>query len=150
MRFWLAVILLAVASPCQAKVKVIDGDSLVVDGREIRLSGIDAPEYFQFCYDAQGLKYECGKRATQALRSLAGADTICETLTVDRYNREVAVCTSQGKNLNLRMVELGWAVAYDRYTHEYDKAQEKARRNKKGIWQGRFMKPELYRALKRK
>lgn len=30
-------------------VKIIDGDSLRVDGEEVRLIGIDAPESKQFC-----------------------------------------------------------------------------------------------------
>ena len=29
--------------------KIIDGDSLIVNGQEIRLLGIDAPEYRQEC-----------------------------------------------------------------------------------------------------
>ena len=150
MRFWLlGILLLGAAVECRAEVKVIDGDSLIVDGREIRLSGIDAPEFFQLCRDRNGKEYECGQAAMRFLVSLAGEDTECNILEKDRYKREVAVCFSRGGEINRRMVESGWAVAYNFYTHDYDDAEALARREKRGIWQGRFMRPELYRALKR-
>lgn len=151
MRIW-GLSLAAAAMWCfsaQAKVKVIDGDSLVVDGTEVRLEGIDAPEYHQECYDEDDKPYSCGDEAYKALLQLAGSDTTCEQTTVDRYRRSVAICTSGGKILNEEMVLQGHAVAYTRYTDIYAKAEQKARKAQKGIWRGRFMKPELYRALMR-
>ncbi len=151
MRFLLLIaVFLFWIKPAEAQIKVVDGDSLFIGKREIRLSGIDAPEYKQECFDANGAAYACGKRALSALKALVKDDLECKTLTTDRYHREVAVCYSGGKNVNRQMVLQGWAVAYDRYTHAYDKAQNKAKRAKRGIWQGRFMKPELYRALMRR
>ncbi len=132
-----------------AKTKIIDGDSLFIDDREIRLSGIDAPEFLQVCYDKNGKEYECGQKAKDMLEALAGKDIKCQVLEVDRYKREVAICFSKGKNINEEMVKSGWAVAYTAYTKDYVKEEAEAKLAKKGIWQGRFMKPELYRALKR-
>ena len=43
-----------VASP---HVRVIDGDTLHVDGKKIRLTGIDAPELHQTCRDAQAREW---------------------------------------------------------------------------------------------
>ena len=43
--------------------KVIDGDSLVVNGKSIRLVGIDAPEGVHWCHDAIGIDYRCGVMA---------------------------------------------------------------------------------------
>jgi len=151
MRFFMFVLwcFLGISDVAAAQIKVVDGDSLFIGKREIRLSGIDAPEYRQECYNAAGDSYPCGKLAFQALKKLVKEDLDCKTVAVDRYKRDVAVCYSAGRNINRRMVAQGWAVAYDRYTHQYDKAQKKAKRLKKGIWQGRFMKPELYRALMR-
>ena len=36
----------------KSKIYVVDGDSIFIGEREIRLSGIDAPEYHQSCFDA--------------------------------------------------------------------------------------------------
>ncbi len=151
MRFLLVIAaLLFFVDAAEAQIKIVDGDSLFIGNREIRLSGIDAPEYKQECFDASDVAYPCGKKALSALKALVKDDLECKTLTTDRYNRDVAVCYSGGKNINRQMVLQGWAVAYDRYTHAYDKAQSKAKKQKRGIWQGRFMKPELYRALMRR
>lgn len=132
-----------------AKVRVIDGDSLFVDNLEIRMSGIDAPEYNQLCKNAYNEDYACGSEAFHALQKLAGQDTKCNKVVIDKYKRQVSVCYSQGINLNKKMVEIGWAVAYKRYTDEYSDAEKLAKRQKLGIWQGRFMKPELFRILKK-
>lgn len=132
---------------CYAQIKVVDGDSFFIGKKEIRLSGIDAPEYFQDCYDANGKKYACGKKAKEALVELIGPDLVCDKLLTDKYKREVAVCYSKGENINKKMVEIGWAVAYKRYTDEYNEAEKLAKKNKKGVWQGRFLKPEFYRIL---
>lgn len=134
----------------EAFVKVIDGDSLVVDNKEIRLSGIDAPEYKQTCFNVENKEYPCGKLATRFLKKLAGDDTKCKFVVKDKYKRYVSVCYSRGVNINEKMVEEGWAVAYKRYTQEYNDAEEQAKKRKKGIWQGRFLKPELYRILNKK
>src|SRR4051794_9155643 len=47
----------------------IDGDSLRVDGRELRLIGIDAPEYRQTCRRA-GQDEPCGLQARDRLAAL--------------------------------------------------------------------------------
>lgn len=76
-------------------------------------------------------------------------DVICKIVAKDRYKRKVAVCYSGGKNLNEEMVKQGWAVAYDRYTDDYVDDEKTAKKAKKGLWQGKFMRPELYRSLHR-
>ena len=45
------------------------------------------------------------------------------------------------------MVADGWAVAYTRYTKDYINAEQEAQKYKRGLWQGRFLKPEYYRIL---
>lgn len=129
--------------------KVIDGDSFFIGKTEIRLEGIDAPEYFQECYDAEDNPYPCGKKAKKALEKLVSSNIRCEKITRDKYRRVVAICHNGKLNINREMVAQGQAVAYKRYTHEFDDAEKSARRLKKGIWQGRFLKPEFYRILKK-
>ncbi len=52
--------------------RVIDGDTLEVAGRRIRLHGIDAPESRQLCRK-DGKPWQCGKDATSALREFSGS-----------------------------------------------------------------------------
>ena len=147
---WFLVFNLFFAINAEAKVKVIDGDSLILNNQEIRLSGIDAPEYKQYCFDAKNQKYPCGILAKKALEHLLDENLTCQTIVVDKYKRLVSVCYAKGHNVNKKMVENGWAIAYKRYTSEYNQAEKKAQKHKRGIWQGRFIRPELYRILNKK
>ena len=134
-----------------AMVKVIDGDSLVLDGVEMRLEGIDAPEYHQDCFDKDGNKYRCGEKADAYMwKMVSGRKVSCEKLETDRYGRQVAICYADGEDLNKAMVAAGWAVAYDRYDKRYVKTEKEARKAGRGIWQGKFMKPEFWRLLNRR
>lgn len=147
---WIIVLVLA-AFPAAAKnrIYVVDGDSIFIGEREIRLSGIDAPEYYQPCFDAGGKEYLCGQKSREVLVSMVNDSLECLETARDRYHRSVSVCTVDGEDINRKMVEQGWAVAYDRYSKAYVAAEREARRAKRGIWAGKFMKPELYRVLKR-
>ena len=54
------------ASASDTTVRVIDGDTIDVDGRRHRLHGIDAPEMHQTCADG----FPAGIEATKYLRQL--------------------------------------------------------------------------------
>ena len=96
MKQWMILLLLCflAVKKSDARVLVIDGDSLFVNEKEFRLQGVDAPEYRQECYDKDGKLYECGVFAYKALQNLAGLDTKCEVIEKDRYKRYVGVCES--------------------------------------------------------
>lgn len=132
--------------------QVIDGDSLRDGVEEIRLHGIDAPEYRQTCHRADGTRYNCGRQAARHLRSLiarSGAALECRIVDTDRYDRAVAVCSAGGRELNLAMVEDGWAVAYTDHALTYLAAERRARGAKRGLWQGWFDPPSQYRERNR-
>lgn len=150
MRFFgLLLIGILFCGSARARVYAADGDSLYVDNLEIRLSGIDAPERDQTCYDANNREYACGQESLAALRLMIGEGLRCEKVITDKYHRQVSVCWMGKININQKMVEKGWAVAYKRYTHEYDQAEQEAKNSHRGIWQGRFLKPEFYRILQK-
>lgn len=131
-----------------ADVYVKDGDSLSLNGREIRLIGIDAPEYRQKCDDVSGKKYDCGEKAKAYLKSLVkGKDVSCRKIAVDIYKRELSKCYAGKIYLNRKMLEAGWAVVYRSKSKKYKEWEKDARENKRGMWQGRFMRPELHRIL---
>ena len=58
--------------------RIVDGDTLELGGRRVRLHWIDAPEAAQPCRDAEGAAWPCGRRATEALARLAASGPRCE------------------------------------------------------------------------
>src|SRR5262245_41938746 len=75
-------------------VDIIDGDSFRRGEVEIRLYGIDAPEYRQTCRDENGRDWNCGREAARALRDLVSRRTVeCTGFDADRYGRLVSRCT---------------------------------------------------------
>ena len=99
---------------------VVDGDTIKVEGKRVRLYGIDAPELNQLCDDAL-----TGFHARYWLYGLlhGGANhgkVDCIEKAVDRYGRSVAVCWSETKvDLGQMMVRDGYAFAYTQYSHDY-------------------------------
>lgn len=131
-------------------IEIIDGDSFRRGKDEIRLNGIDAPEYRQTCHNENGREWNCGREAAQALRHLVSGRTIdCTGLDADRYGRLVARCSVGKIELNAEMVRLGWAVAYTRHSTLYVREEKEARRDKRGIWRGTFDLPEDWRQIHR-
>lgn len=137
------------AAPAIADVRVIDGDTIVLDGNSIRLEGIDAPELAQVCLNAAGQSYACGKIARDHLRGLIrSAKVRCEGSTKDTYGRRIATCFAGPKNLNKEMVGSGQAYAFMRYSNRYHSAQQHARRLDLGIWAGYSEAPWDFRKSK--
>lgn len=127
--------------------QVVDGDSLRKGDTDIRLYGIDAPEYRQSCRDKHNAEYSCGKLSANVLRELVrGRDVSCTSIETDRYGRAVADCKIGDLDINREMVRLGWAVAYSRHSTSYLRAEAEAKKAKRGIWAGTFETPEDYRS----
>lgn len=128
---------------------VIDGDSIIVAGRSVRLHGIDAPELDQ-TFVWRGRDILCGTMALAALEALtAGIALRCQPVDHDQYGRIVAKCFSPaGIDLNRRMVSAGWALAYRRYSTDYVDAENEARLARRGMWKGSFMNPWDWRRIK--
>lgn len=122
-------------------VRVIDGDTLAISGRRIRLKGMDAPELAQTC--ARGaVTIRCGEEAREALAVLVqGREVACRTFGQDRYGRDLATCRAGGLDLGGTLVRRGLAVAYGGYTVE----ELAARAEGLGIWAGSFERPSDYR-----
>ncbi|WP_295810018.1 thermonuclease family protein [uncultured Nitratireductor sp.] len=121
---------------------VHDGDTLTLSGERIRLEGIDAPEFNQRC-TRNGSAYPCGREAMRTLRQLvAGGKVVCEGYERDRYDRLLARCMVDGRDVGRELVEAGWALAYG----DYDAVEAEARRARRGIWDGGFVAPRDWRA----
>ena len=126
--FALAAALALAASPAVAQsARVIDGDTLQVDGVTYRLWAIDAPEMHQACAD----DWPAGRAATEHLRALIGDRHVtCEPRSVDRT---VALCRADGRDLGADMVADGHAWAFVRYSRDYVEEEREAAAVRAGI-----------------
>ena len=125
------------------QVRVIDADTVDIDGVRFRLFGIDAPESAQNCR-AWGRTWDCGAAATEALMSRAEGMS-CEGSGTDRYGRTIGICGSGGEDLNAWLVASGWALAYRQYSEDYVNEEERARSNRRGMHRGEFVEPWRWR-----
>lgn len=137
-------------APRSASAYAIDGDSLMWGGVEVRLHGIDAPELRQICATREGGRWACGRAAKKWLRKLLRQGAVsCRRVTTDRYGRMVGICTVNGHDIGRAMVRAGLAVAYVRYSRRYVADERAARAARRGIWQGRFTLPRIWRERQR-
>lgn len=134
--------------------KVVDGDTIKINSKKIRLYGIDAPEKKQKCkktyltisFMSFTKDYMCGEVSTQKLiKKINNQKLNCNIIDVDRYKRLIGECFKRNINLNSWMVSNGYAVAYRKYSKKYVSDEINAKHNKLGIWQGKFEMPWDYR-----
>jgi endonuclease YncB( thermonuclease family) len=128
-------------------VHVIDGDSLRIGGQEIRIAGIDAPEYRQTCFDNVGQEWPCGKEARAALERLIKEGGLsCIKAAEDRYGRGLAQCRSKSSDIATRLARDGWALdAKDKRFPAPVEAMAEAKAARRGIWHGRHQHPSEWR-----
>lgn len=130
------------------KTKVIDGDSIIVGKKEVRLFGIDAPEYKQTCLNKENTVYNCGKMSFYYLKNLVDKKQVrCSYNKKDIYNRYLAKCYFGEISINENLLENGMAVIYN-YHNSSQKLidlEKKSKINKTGVWQGAFELPRHYR-----
>lgn len=140
----------ATSDTITGRASVIDGDTIEIAGKRLRLHGVDAPESWQKCSDGDGGTYRCGKMAATALdRFLAASRPVrCDVIERDRYQRLVGVCfRADGREVNRWLVESGNALDWVRYSHgAYADVERVARSSGIGIWRGDFQLPCKVRA----
>lgn len=114
--------------------KVIDGDSLLVatakNTIEVRLYGVDCPEYDQ-PYSKAAKKF--------VEKNVLGKKVVIEPAYRDSYGRLVAVVVRDNKVLNNDLVQAGLAWVYPRYCRKnfcniWKENERIARREKRGLW----------------
>ena len=116
-------------------IKIIDGDSIVVhagtENIEIRLWGIDTPEYRQ----------PFSKAAKKLSKKLLQGQTVdLQVKDIDKYGRVVAMVNlANGENVNGILVKRGYAWVYIYYCKEpvcdkWREYQKAARKKKLGFW----------------
>lgn len=130
----------------RGRAHVADGDSVAIAGTRLRLVGIDAPELAQDC-ERDGRAYPCGTAAKAHLEALiAGRPLDCVWDRRDKYGRGLARCRAGSTDLGATMVRDGWAVAY---LGGFEAEEAEARRAGRGLWAGRFERPQDFRRRER-
>ena len=125
--------------------KVVDGDTIVLNGEKIRFSGIDTPELKQKCIK-NDQKVLCGVLAKKLLLEKIGNKTPkCIKEGKDIYKRTLAECFINGESLSVFLVRNGYAFAYRKYSDKFIKEEEFAKKNKNGLWSMKFEYPWDFR-----
>lgn len=111
MRVALATALtLAMLSPALAGVRVIDGDTVDIDGTRIRILSIDTPETFRSRCENE---YQLGLKAKDRLSELLSSGEVSYTPDgVDRFGRTLATVYADDLDVGLKLLEEGHALPY--------------------------------------
>ena len=132
-------------SALPAEVRVVDGDTLRLGDRTVRLSGVAAPDRGQDCSDAAGRWFDCGAAAAEALSRLVnGRSVVCLVSGHDRHGRRLGECRAAGAELNAGLVASGWALAQDSAS-PLQALEAEARRSSRGLWASGFTQPDAWR-----
>ncbi|MDX0977437.1 thermonuclease family protein [Sinorhizobium medicae] len=136
------------------RASIVDGDTIEIQGRRVRLNGVDAPEIRQLCKDEKGKSYRCGKIAADALDGFLASSrpTTCRILGNDRYRRLVGSCyRADGAEVAAWMVRHGHALDWPQYSQGAYAAEEAAaKKNRAGVWRGTFAPPWQWRKASRR
>ena len=106
---------------------VVDGNTVMIEGRKFHLHGIDAPALNEICPASDGRSWPCGGKARDQLaEAMASTTTACQII-----GRETVLCRTAGLDVGALLVKEGLAKASD----DYWDVEDRARAAKVGIWQ---------------
>jgi endonuclease YncB( thermonuclease family) len=144
-KFFIIFYLISLCAANAQELKVVDGDTIHLNGKKIRFSGIDTPELKQKC-TKNGVIVLCGINAKKALiDKVENNIIICLSEGKDRYNRILAECFVNSESLSSFLVRSGHAFAYRKYSRKFIKDEDFARINKLGMWSMQFDYPWDFR-----
>ena len=127
------------------ELRVVDGDTIHLNGEKIRFTGIDTPELKQTCIK-EGLIDQCGVTAKEILIVKIGDNKVeCISEGKDRYKRTLAECFVNDESLSSYLVRNGYAFAYRKYSKKFILDEDYAKANKIGMWSINFDYPWDYR-----
>ena len=142
---FLLVFILTINDIKSQELKIVDGDTIHLNGEKIRFSGIDTPELKQTCFK-DDVKNLCGIKAKQILVNKIGNNTVeCISEGRDQYKRILAECFVNNESLSSYLVRSGYAFAYRKYSKKFIKDENYAKANQIGIWSMKFEYPWEYR-----
>lgn len=131
----------------EGRAVAVTGDTLRIDGKLVKLVGIEAPELDQRCGPSRAAS-RCGVRAQSELRDLVRGKAVrCETSGADAGGRILGTCQASGRDLAADLVGKGHAFADEGVLYSrYGAREREAREAKLGIWRsGNAERPKVYR-----
>ena len=127
------------------EVRVVDGDTIHLNGEKIRFTGIDTPELKQTCIKEEVIN-SCGVTAKEILiEKITDNKVECISEGKDQYKRTLAECFVNDESLSSYLVRSGYAFAYRRYSKKFISDEDYAKDNKIGMWSMEFQYPWDYR-----
>ena len=145
--FFLSSFFLTLKDVKSYEIKVVDGDTIHLNGKKIRFSGIDTPELKQTCRKNNQIIF-CGIEAKNLLINRIGNNEIkCVEEGKDQYKRILAECFVNNTSLSSYLVKEGYAFAYRKYSRKFIRDERFAKKNKLGLWSMKFIFPWEFRKL---
>ena len=127
------------------KIRVVDGDTIHLNGEKIRFSGIDTPELKQTCVKDDVIDL-CGVTAKEILIQKIGNNKVkCINEGKDQYKRTLAECFVNKESLSSYLVRSGYAFAYRRYSKKFIIDENFAKNKQAGMWSMEFEYPWDFR-----
>lgn len=132
-------------SATAAEVTVVDGETLRLGDRTLRLKGLDAPERGETCHGAAGAGFDCAAASAAALARLVnGRSLACQIEGRDGFGRGLGRCAAGGIDVNLELVSTGFAIAAPGSRGALVSAEAEARQAGRGLWSSGA--PEAWRS----
>ena len=138
------------------KAVITDGDTVKINNKKIRFSGIDAPESYFF-----GKKQICTLNKVDIFCGILSKDKLFEKIgnrsidckiekNKDQFNRLLGECFLDNESLSVYMVKNGYAFDYPKYSKGKFREYEKyAKDLSLGLWQMKFEYPWIWRKKNR-
>lgn len=124
-------------------VRIVDGETLALGERVVRLSGMAAPMRGEACRPANGETFDCGSASAAALMRLVnGRPVTCRIVGRDAFGRGVGQCEANGVDLARTLVGGGFAIATGSTMRT---AEATARSADRGLWANRAGLPQDWR-----
>ena len=120
------------------ELRVVDGNTIHLDGVKIRFSGIDTPELKQNCIK-DSIEIACGIIARDILINKIGNNKVsCISEGIDQFKRTLAECFVNNISLSSFLVRSGYAFAYRKYSKKFINDEDFAKKNNMGMWSMNF------------
>ncbi|MDI6027965.1 hypothetical protein QBK99_17385 [Corticibacterium sp. UT-5YL-CI-8] len=125
--FLAASAVFAISVPASSETTVAGGGTLLIDGKPVKLWGVEVPLPGRICTTSTGREWACGDRARDQLAEVIAADApICES-----KGDNAVLCRVVGLDIGLLLVKEG--LAWSR--GGYDEAEMRAKEARIGLWE---------------